>query len=173
MPRCDLHRALASCSDLLERWGGHRMAAGLTISRDKLDEFKVAFNEACLNQVRPEDLVATQRVDAVLGLGDLTDEFERILRHLEPCGMGNPGPVFGLEKVSVAGAPRPIGERHVRFVLTDGDKRLRTVAWGLREAVEQVVSAGGPLKAAIRLDHDSWLGQETVEGRLVTLAPCA
>ena len=61
----------------------------------------------------------------------------------------------------------------MRFVLTDGDKRLRTVAWGLREAVEQVVSAGGPLKAAIRLDHDSWLGQETVEGRLVTLAPCA
>ena len=173
VPRCDLHRALASCSDLLERWGGHKMAAGLTISRDRLDEFKEAFNEACLNQVRPEDLVATQRVDAVLALGDLTDEFERILRHLEPCGMGNPGPVFGLEKVTLAGAPRPIGERHVRFVLTDGDKRLRTVAWGLREAVEQLVSAGGPLRAAIRLDHDSWLGQETVEGRLVTLAPCA
>jgi single-stranded-DNA-specific exonuclease len=173
VPRCDLHRALAGCADLLERWGGHKMAAGLTISRDRLDEFKVAFNEACLNQVRPEDLVATQRVDAVLALADLNEEFERMLRHLEPCGMGNPGPVFGLEKVALAGAPRPIGERHVRFVLTDGDKRLRTVAWGLRDAVEQVVADGGPLRAAVRLDHDSWLGQETVEGRLVTLARCA
>jgi len=109
-------------------------------------------------------------VDAVLALSDLTDEFERMLRHLEPTGMGNPGPVFGLHNVTLAGAPRPIGERHIRMVLTDGARRLRTVAWGMREDVERLVSAGGPLRVALRLDHDSWLGQESVEGRLVTLA---
>ena len=170
VPKVDLHRALSHCSDLLEKWGGHKMAAGLTIHRDQLEDFKVAFNEACLNQARPEDLVPTQRVDVVVELSELTDEFERMLRALEPTGMGNPGPVFGLEGVALHGVPRAIGERHIRFVLTDGSKRLRTVAWGMREDVERVVAAGGSLKAAIKLDHDSWLGQEVVEGRLVTLA---
>jgi len=170
VPRCDLHAALARCAGRLERWGGHKMAAGLTIHRDELDAFRTEFNAACAAQVTVDDLVPTQRVDAVLRLSDLTGEFERLLRALEPTGMGNPGPVFGLEGVGLAGAPRPIGEKHIRFVLTDGDRSLRTVAWGLREDVERVVAAGGPLRAAVKLDHDSWLGRETVEGRLVTLA---
>jgi single-stranded-DNA-specific exonuclease len=167
--KVDLHRALARCADYLEKWGGHKMAAGLTVRADQLEDFKVAFNEACRDQVRPEDLVLTQRVDAVLTLAELSGEFEHLLRALEPTGMGNPGPVFGLEAVQLTG-PRPIGERHIRFVLTDGQARLRTVAWGMREDVERVAASGSRLRAAVKLDHDSWLGQETVEGRLVTLA---
>lgn len=169
VPAVDLHRALAQCADFLEKWGGHKMAAGLTVHADQLDDFRVAFNEACRDQVLPEDLVLTQRVDAVLTLPELTGEFEHLLRALEPTGMGNPGPVFGLEEVQLTG-PRPIGERHIRFVLTDGQARLRTVAWGMREDVERVAASGGRLRAAVKLDHDSWLGQETVEGRLITLA---
>jgi len=170
VPRCDLHAALSRCAAHLERWGGHRMAAGLTVRRGQLDAFREAFNAACAEQVRPEDLVPTQRVDAVLRLGDITGEFERLVRALEPTGMGNPGPVFGLEHVALAGV-RPIGERHVRFVLEDGSARLRTVAWGLREEVERVAGAGASrLRAAVRLDRDTFLGQETVEGRLVALA---
>lgn len=169
VPRCDLHRVLSKCADLLERWGGHKMAAGLSIGRDQLDDFKVAFNEAVLDQVRVEELVPTQRVDAVLTLAELTDEFEHMLRALEPTGMGNPGPVFGLEGVTLHGATKPIGERHIRFVLTDGTRRLRTVAWGLREEVERVAQGRPALRVAVKLDHDTWLGQETVEGRLVTM----
>ena len=169
VPRCDLHAALAQCAPHLERWGGHKMAAGLTVQRGQLEAFRAAFNAACAAQVAPGDLVPSQRVDAVLPLADLTEEFERMLRHLEPTGMGNPGPVFGLEHVELAGA-RPIGERHIRFTLTDGAQRLRTVAWGMREEVERLVRSGGTLRAAVKLDHDTWLGRESVEGRLVTLA---
>jgi single-stranded-DNA-specific exonuclease len=146
------------------------MAAGLTVRRDRLDAFRSAFGAACAEQVSPEELVPTQRVDAVLTVGELTDGLERLLRHLEPTGMGNPGPVFGLEAVRLAGASRPIGERHIRMTLTDGTGRLRTVAWGVREEVERVLASGAPLRAAVRLDHDEYLGQELVEGRLVTLA---
>ncbi len=165
---CDMHEALYHSAEHLERWGGHRMAAGLTIRRERLDAFRVAFNAACCLQVKPGDLAPSQRVDAVLRLEDLGDEFERMLRHLEPTGMGNPGPVFGIEDVEL-GSVRPIGERHIRFTLSAGAQRLRTVAWGMRESVEKMVARGGRFRAAIRLDHDSWLGRETVEGRLVTL----
>jgi single-stranded-DNA-specific exonuclease len=169
VPRCDLHAALARSASHLERWGGHKMAAGLTVRRDKLEAFRAAFDAACRSQVAPEDLVPTQRVDAVLALEEITGEFERMLRHLEPTGMGNPGPVFGIENVAL-GSVKPIGERHIRFTLSDGTRSLRTVAWSLRAEVEKLAAAGGTLRAAVKLDHDSWLGQETVEGRLVTLA---
>jgi single-stranded-DNA-specific exonuclease len=169
VPGCDLHAALAACASHLERWGGHRMAAGLTIRRERLEAFQDAFNQAVLAQVSTTELVPTQRIDAVLPLSELDDEFERLLRHLEPTGMGNPAPVFGLEAVELRGAPRPIGEKHIRFVISEGTRTLRTIAWGQREEVERLLGEGGRLRAAVRLDHDSWLGEETVEGRLVTL----
>jgi single-stranded-DNA-specific exonuclease len=169
---CDLHAALVQSGAHLVKFGGHRMAAGLTIARVNLEAFRAAFNAACCAQVSPTELRLSQRVDAVVTLRDIDDAFERMLRALEPTGMGNPGPVFGIEGVELA-AVKPIGEKHIRFTLTDGRQRLRTVAWSMREDVERVALAGGRLRAAIRLDHDSWLGQETVEGRLVTLQPLA
>ena len=166
---CDLHAALKQASAHLERWGGHRMAAGLTVRADKLDAFRAAFNDACCAQLTLEQCVPTQRIDAVLSLGDLTGDFERLLRALEPTGMGNPGPVFGLDNVGL-GTPRPIGERHIRFQLTDGQTSLRTVGWGARAQVEKILASGSPsLRVAVRLDRDNWLGRETIEGRLVTL----
>ncbi len=170
VPRCDLHRALAQCAPLLDRWGGHRMAAGLTVRRDRLDAFREAFNAAVGEQVAAADLVPTQRVDAVLTVGELTGDLEKLLRHLEPTGMGNPGPVFGLDGLTAV-SPRPIGERHIRFTLADATGRLRTVAWGVREEVERTIAAGARLRAAVRLEHDSYLGVESVEGRLVALGP--
>jgi single-stranded-DNA-specific exonuclease len=168
---CDLHAVLARCAPLLEKWGGHRMAAGLTIARGRLDAFRAAFNAACAEQVAVESLVPTQRVDAVVPIGELTDQIERLVRALEPTGMGNPSPVFGLEGLSLRGGPRPIGERHVRLALTDGRAVLETVAFGVREEVERVVGAArGPLRAAVRLERDTWNGRDRLEGRLVALA---
>jgi single-stranded-DNA-specific exonuclease len=168
---CDLHAALERCAPLLEKWGGHRMAAGLTIARGRLDAFREAFNAACAEQVAVASLVPTQRVDAVVPIGELTDELERLVRALEPTGMGNPSPVFGLEGLSLRGGLRPIGERHVRLALTDGRAVLETVAFGAREEVERVVGAArGPLRAAVRLERDTWNGRDRLEGRLVALA---
>lgn len=168
---CDLHAALAHCAPLLEKWGGHRMAAGLTIRRERLDAFRTAFNAACAAQVDPAALVPTQRVDAVVPLDQITGELERLVRALEPTGIGNPNPVFGLEGVRVEGRLRPMGDRHVRLALTDGRGVLEAVAFGAREEVERVVSgAPGALRAAVRLERDTWRGRDRLEGRLVALA---
>ena len=166
--RCDLHRALAGCAPLLEKWGGHRMAAGVTLRRERLPAFREAFSRACAEQVAPADLGPRQRVDVVVGVRDLSRELERALRSLEPTGMGNPGPVFGLEGLTLRGAPRPMGEGHVRLVVADGAGALRVVGFGLREAVEHAVAgSAGPFRAAVRLARDTWGGRDDVEGRLV------
>ena len=166
--RCDLHRALAGCAPLLEKWGGHRMAAGVTLRRERLAEFREAFNRECAAQVPPRELGPSQRVDAVVGVRDLTRELERALRWLEPTGMGNPGPVFGLEGLRLEGAPRAMGDKHVRLVVADRGGRLRVVGFGLRDAVEAAVAgSAGPFRAAVRLARDTWGGRDEVEGRLV------
>jgi len=168
---CDLHAALEPCAPLLEKWGGHRMAAGLTVRREHLDAFRAAFNAACAAQLAGAQLVPSQRVDAVLGVGDLSAELEALLRSLEPTGIGNPGPVFGLSGVRVQGAPKRIGDRHVRLTLTDGSASLETVAFGVREEVEQALARSPrSLRAAVRLERDSWQGRDRLQGRLVALA---
>ncbi len=172
--RCDLHLALQRCAGHLEKWGGHRMAAGLTVRRDRLDAFRDAFNRACAEQVAPAELAPSQRVDAVLEIGELTGELERALRALEPTGLGNPGAVFGLTGLTLAAAPRRMGEQHVRLAVRDGTGVLPVVGFGMRETVEETLrSSTGPYRAAIRLERDTWEGRDRVEGRLVAFAGAA
>jgi single-stranded-DNA-specific exonuclease len=166
--RCDLHQALERCAGHLERWGGHRMAAGLTLRRDRLEAFRDAFNAACAEQVAPAELTPSHRVDAVLSVADLTRELERALRALEPTGLGNPSAVFGLAGLALAGPLRRMGDAHVRFSVRDETGIFRLVGFGMREDVERVVrDSSGPYRAALRLERDTWQGRDEVEGRLV------
>ena len=169
--RCDLHLVLQRCAGHLEKWGGHRMAAGLTLRRDRLDAFRRAFNAACAEQVAPAELAPSHRVDAMLTVAELTGELERALRALEPTGLGNPSAVFGLAGLSLAGALRRMGDRHVRLTVRDATGALRLVGFGMRAEVERVVAGStGPYRAALRLERDTWQGRDAIEGRLVAFA---
>ncbi|MDQ3137540.1 MAG: single-stranded-DNA-specific exonuclease RecJ, partial [Gemmatimonadota bacterium] len=104
--RFDLHAALSSCGDLLERYGGHQMAAGLTIRRDRLEEFRERFGDIARDTLGADDLGPEQRVDLEIALPEATRELERMCRHLEPCGSGNASPVFGVRGARFAGVSR-------------------------------------------------------------------
>ena len=95
IPGFDLHAALVQCASHLARFGGHTMAAGLTVRRDRLDAFRDAFNAHARGRLTPNDLVPAQRIDLVVRLDELDLRLEHLLQALEPCGPGNPAPVFG------------------------------------------------------------------------------
>ena len=97
----DLHAALIECGDLLERYGGHKMAAGLTVRRDRVNAFRDQFNAVAKDQLTADDLVPRQRVDAVVSIDLLNDELERLLARFEPCGQGNPAPVLAVQNAGV------------------------------------------------------------------------
>ncbi len=169
IPRFDLHGALHRVGGTLEKFGGHSMAAGLTVQRARFEEFRVAFLEVAAQLLRPEDLVPAQRIDLEVPLGNLSEDLERLMRHLEPCGMGNPAPVFGVRGARAVGARR-VGTNHLRFVLDDGSGALPAIGF---QWADQVPDGWleHPLDVAFRLECDDWQGRSTLQARVATIAP--
>src|SRR2546427_2034963 len=118
----------------LEKYGGHTMAAGLTIRRERYDAFRVAFLAVAGELLGPDDVVPAQRVALELALGLVSDELEKLIRYLEPCGPGNPAPVFGVRQARAVGARR-VGTNHLRFTLDDASGALPAIAFQWADAI--------------------------------------
>lgn len=166
----DLHSALVACGDLLEKFGGHRMAAGLTIHRSRLAEFRDRFAALAGERLAPEALGPEQRIDVELPLAEATAELEKLCRHLEPCGMGNPGPVFGVRGVRLVRRAR-VGGAHLKGVLEGQGGALEAIGFGLADRLAGL--GDGPVDAAFRLDENEYQGQRRVQARLLAVTPAA
>ncbi len=163
IPGFDLLGALHATAEHLDRYGGHRAAAGLAIRRDGIDSFREAFEGHAAEVLLPDMLVPRERVDAVVSGSELGLDLAEELELLEPCGMGNPR-----SRLLVPGArlrdPRPMGEgRHLRFVVGSGGTSARAVAFGCGGKLG--VAPDEPVDATFRLERNFWNG--AVEPRLV------
>jgi single-stranded-DNA-specific exonuclease len=166
----DLNAALRDCADLLERFGGHRMAAGLTVRRDRLEAFRERFTAVAGRTLDPATLGPEQRVDLEITLDEATLDLERLCRHLEPCGMGNPAPVFltrGAELlnwqfVGVTGG-------HLRGYLRDARGGLSAIGFQFADRVGWL--GDQRVDAAFRLDRTDYNGQVQLQAKLLALAP--
>ena len=165
----DLHGALHQVGMHLEKYGGHTMAAGFTIRRDRFDAFRVAFLGVAGELLTPDDLAPSQRVDLELPLASVNEDLERLIRHLEPCGAGNPAPVFGVRNARAVGARR-VGTNHLRFTLDDGSAVLPAIGFRWADAVPEDWLTN-PLDVAFRLERDDWQGRVTIQARVASLAP--
>jgi len=165
----DLHGALHRVGTHLEKYGGHTMAAGFTIKRDRFDAFRVAFLGVAGELLTPDDLAPSQRVDLELPLVSVNQELEKLIRHLEPCGAGNPAPVFGVRNARAVGARR-VGTNHLRFTLDDGSAVLPAIGFRWADAVPEDWLTN-PLDVAFRLERDDWQGRTTIQARVASLAP--
>ncbi len=126
----DLLAALTACAQHLRGYGGHRAAAGLEIERGRLEEFALAFDAYAARALEPEDMVAVERVDAVVGGEQLGMSLAEELQTLAPFGRGNPGVSLMVAEATFADA-RPMGEgKHVRFTVHSRGVRARAVAFG-------------------------------------------
>jgi single-stranded-DNA-specific exonuclease len=163
IPGFDLLAALQAGADHLERYGGHRAAAGLTITRERLGPFREAIERHAAQRLTPELLAPVQRVDAIVSGAELGLGLVEELAALEPCGMGNPTPRL-LVPGGRFGDLRPMGEgRHARFSVIAGGVRARAVAFGCEGRLAADPLA--PQDATFKLERNVWNG--AVEPRLV------
>lgn len=171
IPGFDLHAALVSCAPLLSRFGGHAMAAGLTVRRENLEGFRAALNAVAREILEPDDLVPRQRIDLVVQLDRLDLRLEKMLRALEPCGAGNPAPVFGAERVW-ARNPRVVGGKHLRLTLDDGAGRIPGIGFDWGDRLDEAW-AQSPVDVAFRLERDEWQGLASLQARVVDIHTAA
>ncbi len=127
----DLAAALRACDDLLIKHGGHAMAAGLTISPDKIEAFRQRLNDFARRQLKPEDLQPPLRLDAEVPLRDLTLDFIEELDQLKPTGQGNPALQFCARNLTQKKPLQRMGadNKHIKMWVTDGTVTHEAVWW--------------------------------------------
>ena len=161
IPAFDLLGGLDASAEHLLRHGGHRAAAGCTIARAAVDAFRAAFVAHAAAVLTPEDLVPTERVDAVVAGDELGLALAEELEQLAPFGIANPSVSLLVPAARLVDA-RPMGEegRHVRFTVEAGGHRARAVAFGMSRLPD-----GDVHDATFTLELNEWNG--AVEPRLV------
>jgi len=113
----DLYEAIESCADLLENFGGHVYAAGLTLKEENLPEFARRMDAFIAGKITPEMLTPVVEVDAKLDFSQITPKFFRVLKQFQPFGPGNHNPVFMTENVYDSGSGRKVGAGGVHMKL--------------------------------------------------------
>ncbi|MHB0948611.1 MAG: single-stranded-DNA-specific exonuclease RecJ [Gemmatimonadaceae bacterium] len=166
----DLHAGIGACREHLVRFGGHRSAAGVTLRRGNVEAFAAAFNAVARERLSKDDLVPELRVDLEVPLDDVTGDLELLLRHLEPCGAGNPAPVLVTRGVQLVDRPRTVGRTGLRLRFATSAGELGAIGWDMAARAGEL-SAGVPLDIAFRLERDEWNGESRLQARLLDFRP--
>lgn len=166
----DLYEAIESCSDLLENFGGHVYAAGLTMKEEKLDEFARRMNEFVRNKISEEQLVPVIEIDAILDFSRITPKFSRILKQFQPFGPGNTNPIFLTESVYDVGTGRKVGAggTHMKLDLIQEAQpyhQIPAIAFNMAESYDYIKS-GNPFDVCYSIVENYYRGSSTIQLRL-------
>ncbi len=165
----DLYSGIASCSDCLIGFGGHKAAAGVRIEAGRIDEFRTSLASWTQNHFNPADSDLALQVDAEVLLSEVTRRAVQELDHLGPFGEANPVPRFAATSVELVEPPRTMGDgdRHLSIRIRQNKTVLRAVAFGRGEWAEEIAAVKGPLSVSFAPVINSFRGFERVELRLI------
>src|SRR5438094_508746 len=154
-----LFDGLTSCRDLLEKFGGHSHAAGLSIRRDRIEEFRRRLNDHAASCLTEDDLIPALAIDAELTANDLGFQLSQDLAVLEPFGAGNPRPVFITRGFRVMSEPQIIKEQHLKLRVAGDDNRpFEAIWWRGVEEVEATPQMNQRIDLAYDFETNRWQG---------------
>jgi len=167
--RFDMLGALERCAPLLQRFGGHKQAAGLTLDASRIRELRAAVNAVADETLGPDDLVPRLRVDGDLTFRSITGGVAAGVAALAPFGAGNPRPVFAARGVEIVDGPRKLKERHLKMSLKQEGRIFRAIAWRAAEKHEYLTEHRAALDVAFSLEQNQYNGETYVELTLADL----
>ena len=163
----DLYEAIGKCSDLLESYGGHMYAAGLTLKIENIPAFRERFEEIVTKQITSVQQTQTIEVDAKITLSDITPKFYRILKQFAPFGPHNMNPVFVTEDVYDAGTSRRVGknQEHLKLDLVEPDVNsgiFPGIAFNQSNAFE-LITSGSPFDICYTIVENEFRGKTNLQ----------
>lgn len=165
----DIYDAIDHCSDLLEHFGGHKYAAGLSLRPENLKEFQQRFESYVHNSLAEEDLIPELEVDLKINFCDITSKFERVLKQFAPFGPGNLAPVFWTDNVVDAGGTRPVGgHKHLKLVMKQvGDEKIGIkpfsgIAFQKGDLFNRI-HTGEPFSVCYHIEYNYWQGRTSLQ----------
>lgn len=157
----DLYEALGECADLLDQYGGHKYAAGLTMPVENVPAFQEKFETVVQNRIKPEMLQQEVLIDAELNLHDIDSKFCRILRQFEPFGPQNEAPI--LLTRDVRGTGYIVGTNHIKIsVQQKNAASFECIGFGLAAYIDHI-NAGHPFDICYTIEENNWRGKKNLQ----------
>lgn len=168
----NIYEAIHQCGDLLENYGGHYFAAGMTLERANLEAFSLRFEQVVSETILPASLKPEIEIDVETRLKDITPGFYNIVRQFEPFGPTNLRPVFLSRGVTDhKGYSRVVKEMHIRFVVCQGpDCVLSGIGFGMADKFG-VVASGQPFDILYTVDENEWNGNKSIQMKVIDIRP--
>ncbi|MCY7410379.1 MAG: DHHA1 domain-containing protein, partial [Chitinophagales bacterium] len=158
----DVYEAINSCSDLLEQFGGHMYAAGLSLKPENLEAFKIKFEQVVASTITEKMLTPEIEINAVIDPVDVTPKFYNILNQFAPFGPLNMKPVFATYGVVDTKWSKVVGNDHLKLSVKKEEKQLNGIAFGMGDKFAKVQS-GEPFDVCYTLEENEWNGKKSIE----------
>ncbi len=161
----DVHQAITACSDLLEQFGGHKYAAGLTMKLENVEAFRTKFEEVVSSSILDEMLIPSQEIDVEISLEQITPKLMRILKQIGPYGPGNMQPVFLTRNLLNKGEARIVGQNHLKLEVYSETQKDFTFPAIFFKALDYlpIVQSGNPFDMIYTIEENEFNGQITLQ----------
>jgi single-stranded-DNA-specific exonuclease len=161
----NLVEILGACSACLENWGGHPMAVGVALKKPRLEEFRAMFDEVIRQGRNGEACEPGLELSGWIEATQLNEQLMGELEQMQPFGMGNPEPIFGVRGVRLRNRPDVFKEQHFRFAGEDAaGRRVSGVAW---KQADRLPPVGTPLEMAVQLNWNHYNGRKILQIELL------
>ena len=159
----NIYEAIRECEDLLEQFGGHEYAAGLTLKDGALQEFQKRMNSKAIEELSGSSFEAELLVDAELQLSDIDGKFWKLLHQFQPFGPANTKPIFVSNGLKVAGVPSIVGNGHLKLRVQQGDSPVfDAIGFNMHEFMPKVRD-GKLFNIAYELEENTWNGNTALQ----------
>ncbi|CAL1516567.1 single-stranded-DNA-specific exonuclease RecJ [Chitinophaga sp. MM2321] len=166
----NVYEAIHQCRDLLENYGGHFYAAGMTLKTENVKAFQERFEEVVANSILPDQLIPEIVIDSEIYFSDITPAFYNILKQFEPLGPDNLRPVFLARNLTDTGYSKLVKDDHIKFSVKQGRSGPTMSGIGFYMAEKfPIIASKKPFDIVFNLDENEWNGQTTLQMKVIDI----
>ena len=164
VPGFDVYEAIEECADLLEQFGGHTFAAGMTMAVDNIDAFRLKFEAVVSRRIKEEHLTPLIDIDLPVDFSEIDAKFVRILKQMGPFGPHNPQPTFMTEDVYLANEPIIMKDKHLKINVRQSrtGHTMTAVGFGFAHCAGQL-QAGKPFSICYQVEQNFYNGNVSIQ----------